>query len=268
MQPATLPGSETWNRPEFVDYYTRLHASAEMEAKVEVLYRTLAAVLGPKAETALDVADIGCGPGLQSLVWARHGHRVTGIDISDAFITAARARAAAEGNRARYEVGSAIALPLATASQDVCLVPELLEHVPDWQGVVREATRVLRPGGLIYISTSNWLCPVQNEFALPLYSWYPPPLKRHFERLARTTKPALANYATYPAVNWFSYYGLKRYLIRSGYVRVLDRFDMAACRGGGGLRDAVIALIRFVPPLRFAGHVASPPMAVCAFKSR
>lgn len=259
--------NETWNRPEFVDYYIRLHATPEKAAGFETLYRTLAAVLGDKAATALDVADVGCGPGRQSLVWAGHGHRVTGIDISEAFITSARARAAAEGSTARYQVGSATALPLETASQDVCLVPELLEHVENWRGVVAEATRVLRPGGLLYISTSNWLCPVQYEFSLPLYSWYPPALKRHYEQLARTTRPELANYATYPAVNWFSFYGLRRHLADHGYARILDRFDMAACRGSGPLRDAVIAMIRLLPPLRFAGHVASPPMAIAAFRS-
>lgn len=264
--PALHP-SQTWNRPEFVDYYTRLHASPEMAAKVETLYRTIAAVLGDKAGSALDVADVGCGPGLQSLIWARHGHRVTGIDISDAFITAARARAAAEGNAAHYEVGSATALPLETASQDVCLVPELLEHVENWQAVVAEATRVLRPGGLLYISTSNRLCPVQHEFDLPLYSWYPPRLKRYYEHLARTTRPEIANYATFPAVNWFSFYDMRRYLGDHGFDRVLDRFDMAACRGSGVLRDAVIGAIRLLPPLRFAGHVASPPMVVCAFRA-
>jgi len=260
------PG-ETWNRPEFVDYYTRLHASPEMAARVETLYQTLAAVLGNKAGAALDVADIGCGPGLQALLWGRHGHRATGVDISEAFIKAARERAAGEGQAVRYEVGSATALPLETASQDVCLVPELLEHVEDWRGVLGEATRVLRPGGLLYLSTANWLCPVQNEFTLPLYSWYPPPLKRRYERLARTTRPEIANYATYPAVNWFSYYGLRRHLVGLGFARVLDRFDMAACRGSGRLRDGVIGLVRFVPPLRLVAHMASPALPVCAFRA-
>jgi 2-polyprenyl-6-hydroxyphenyl methylase/3-demethylubiquinone-9 3-methyltransferase len=263
---SALHPNETWNRPEFVDYYTRLHGSAEMEARVETLYRTLAAVLGGRADAALDVADIGCGPGLQALVWARHGHRTTGIDISEAFIRSARAKAASEGASAQYQVGSATDLPLAAATQDVCLIPELLEHVENWQAVVSEATRVLRPGGMLYISTSNWLCPAQNEFALPLYSWYPPPLKRHFERLARTTRPELANYATYPAVHWFSFYGLRRHLVRLGYDQILDRFDMAACRGSGPLRDTVIAVIRAIPPLRFFAHVASPAMPICGFR--
>jgi 2-polyprenyl-3-methyl-5-hydroxy-6-metoxy-1,4-benzoquinol methylase len=54
---------------------------------------------------------------------------------------------------------------------DVCLLPELLEHVADWQSCLNEAARVLRPGGLLYLSTTNVLCPRQQEFNLPLYSF-------------------------------------------------------------------------------------------------
>jgi hypothetical protein len=42
----------------------------------------------------------------------------------------------------------------------------------------------------------------QEEFNLPLYSWYPWRLKRHFEAVAVTTRPALANFARYSAVNF------------------------------------------------------------------
>ena len=49
----------------------------------------------------------------------------------------------------------------------------------------------------MYISTTSKLCPIQEEFNLPWYSWYPAPLKRYFERRAVTDWPAIANYAKY-----------------------------------------------------------------------
>src|SRR3954447_14171012 len=122
-------------------------------------------------------------------------------------------------------------------------MPELLEHVVEWEKCVAEALRVLRPGGVFYASTTNYLCPVQSEFNLPLYSWYPGRLKRRFERLSVTTRPALANYARYPAVNWFSYYGLARYLRQRG-MSCLDRFDLIDRQGTGGARRLVGELVR------------------------
>ena len=81
---------------------------------------------------------------------------------------------------------------------------------------VREAARVLKRGGVLYLSTTNVLCPVQEEFELPLYSGTRRPFKRRYQRLALTTRPELVNHARYPAVHWFSYYGLRDHLRGSG----------------------------------------------------
>ena len=149
---------------------------------------------------------------------------------------------------------------------DVCLLPELLEHVADWQACVREATRVLAPGGLLYLSTTNVLCPKQQEFNLPLYSWYPSALKRHCEHLATTTRPAIANYAKYPAVNWFSYYGLRSFLRPFGF-RCLDRFDTMEAATKSPAQRIVLRALRGSSLLRFLGHVATPSTVLVAVKA-
>ena len=158
----------------------------------------------------LRVADIGCGAGTQSLLWAELGHSVFGLDVNAPLVEVAQRRAAERGLPVDFRVGTATALPLEDSSVDVCLLPELLEHVPDWEACLREAARSLDVGGLLYVSTTNVLCPVQSEFNLPLYSWYPSFVKRRYERLAVTTRPAIANYAKYPAVNWFTFYASAR----------------------------------------------------------
>ena len=173
----------------------------------------------------LEVADIGCGAGTQALLWAELGHSVHGLDVNAPLVDVARKRAAEAGLAARFDVGTATSLPYARASMDVCLLPELLEHVPDWQACVNEAARVLKPGGVLFLSTTNALCPVQDEFNLPLYSWYPDFVKHRYERLAVTTRPEIANYAKYPAVHWFTFYELRNFLRPKGF-ECLDRFDM------------------------------------------
>lgn len=148
---------------------------------------------------------------------------------------------------------------------DVCIAPELLEHVADWQSCLDEFVRILRPGGVLYLSTSNVLCPVQQEFDLPLYSWYPAPLKRRYERLAVTTRPELVRHAKYPAVNWFSFYGLRRELSHRG-MRSMDRFDFIDSASRSRLKCLAATVIRSLPPVRLLAHIATPNTMVVAVK--
>ena len=176
------------------------------------------------ADGRLDVADIGCNAGTQSCIWAERGHVVHGLDINGALLAIARRRALEHGLEIDFREGSATALPWLDASMDVCLLPELLEHVADWESCLTEAARILRPGGVLFVSTTNRLCPRQMEFELPLYAWYPARMKRHYERLAVTTRPELVNHAAFPAVNWFTPYQLRGRLEELG-LRAWDHFD-------------------------------------------
>ncbi len=251
----------------FYDYYADASAS---EATRQRFRRVKDAVLRLAAPASirgpLAVADIGCGAGTQAALWAADGHDVHGLDVNEPLIRLAVERAGAAGLAIRFEVGSATDLPWGDASMDVCLLPELLEHVADWQSCLREAARVLRRRGILYVSTSNVLCPKQEEFNLPLYSWYPAPVKRRCERLATTSRPSIANYATYPAVNWFSFYGLREFLRPLGF-RCLDRFDVVDSSAKSRAQRLVLTAIRKSSVLRFLGHVATPGTMLLAVRT-
>jgi len=257
----------TTSDPRFVDYYARQSLSAESVARSRALMeRLLVFVEGDRPSRVLRVGDVGCGPGAQALVWARAGHRVRGVDISEPLVELASERAREEGIEAEFRVGSATDLPWESESLDVCIVPELLEHVADWQPCLDEFARVLVPGGVLYLSTSNRLCPKQQEFALPLYSWYPGRLKRHYEELAVTTRPELVNHASYPAVNWFDYFQLRRELEGRG-LRGVDRFEFGLRAGATGLKRAVFSVLGSVAPLQLLGQMATPYTLIVATKS-
>ena len=255
------------SNPEFFNYYA---AESESEATREHFgrIRELVLIVATRSHGSrtLKVADIGCGAGTMSCLWAERGHAVSGLDINAPLVELARERAAKQGHSIVFDVGSATALPWADASFDVCLAPELLEHVADWQGCLDEFARILRPGGVLYLSTTNVLCPKQEEFRLPLYSWYPGFVKRRFEQAARTTAPQLANFATYPAVNWFTHYGLCRELRKRNFVDFLDRFDIASLKSSGPLKRFVLSAITHVPPCRFGAHVLCEGTMMIAVK--
>lgn len=255
------------NDPRFVKYYEQESASERARLRAA---GTMGAVLRARRQAGvamerLHVADIGCNAGTQSLCWLEQGHSVKGVDISRDLVAVARERNARFGERAAYEVGSATQLPWADDTFDVCLLPELLEHVEDWQSCVNEAVRVLKPNGSLYLSTTNVLCPMQQEFNLPLYSWYPGWLKRHYVKRSLTTSPELVNFASYPAVHWFSAYGLKSYLAARG-VTALDRFDLIDTDGRGTVARLVVRAVRSLPPLRLAGHFLTPSTVLVGMK--
>jgi SAM-dependent methyltransferase len=110
-------------------------------------------MLGRLVPTAdRDVVDIGCGGGALVRALAAGGARVIGLEISEDQLAPALAHAGADAGR--YLVGRAQELPLPDGSQDVVVFMRALHHVPpaDLAAALREAGRVLRPDGAVYVA--------------------------------------------------------------------------------------------------------------------
>jgi SAM-dependent methyltransferase len=109
-----------------------------------------------------DVVDIGCGGGVLARDLAARGARVTGIEVSEQQLASA---IACDGSGVRYLVGRAQQLPLDDGSVDVAVFMRSLHHVPpgDLTLALREARRVLRPGGAVYVAEP---LPAGDFFAL------------------------------------------------------------------------------------------------------
>jgi SAM-dependent methyltransferase len=105
--------------------------------------------IGPETK----VLDIGSGIGGPARhVALRHGASVTGIDLTPAFVEAARELTRMTGvENVRFEVGSATAIPFPDASFDLALLLHVGMNVADKEGLFREARRVLRDGGVFAI---------------------------------------------------------------------------------------------------------------------
>jgi len=99
--------------------------------------------------------DIGCGGGVLTEEFAKLGCQVTGIDIADASLAVARAHAHAEELLIEYQSGLANKLPFYGSSFEVVSCCDMLEHVQEWEQVIAEVSRVLKPGGLFLFDTIN-----------------------------------------------------------------------------------------------------------------
>jgi SAM-dependent methyltransferase len=93
------------------------------------------------------VLDVGCGAGGMLEPLSRYGS-VTGIDTSPELVAFCHRR-----GFDRVQVGSAYELPVQAGSVDLITLFDTIEHVPDDARALREAERVLAPGGLVFIST-------------------------------------------------------------------------------------------------------------------
>ena len=98
------------------------------------------------------VLDVGCGGGLLCESFARAGAAVTGIDLAPGMIDVARLHATEQELRIDYRVCDADTLE---GSYDVVSCMEMLEHVPDPAQMTATLARLVRPGGMLFISTIN-----------------------------------------------------------------------------------------------------------------
>lgn len=127
----TIPGLDVEN------YWFRRH---------EVVYQQLA----PRC-SGRDVLEAGCGEGYGADLIAGVARRVIGLDYDDSAV----AHVTARYPRVEAIQGNLAELPLPDAAVDVVVNFQVIEHLWDQAQFIAECARVLRPGGLLMVSTPN-----------------------------------------------------------------------------------------------------------------
>ena len=102
------------------------------------------------------VLDVGCGGGILSEGLAYRGAHVTGIDMGEANLNAAREHASQNSLNIDYRClpVEELAMEMPEAF-DVVTCMEMLEHVPDPAAIVRACADLVKPGGHLFFSTIN-----------------------------------------------------------------------------------------------------------------
>jgi len=100
------------------------------------------------------VLDIGIGTGMLAMQLVERGVLVDGVDLSVPMLR--RATAKASRRRVGLTVADATQLPFRDRAFDGAFMRHVLHLVPDWRQVLSEAVRVVRPGGKLVISITDY----------------------------------------------------------------------------------------------------------------
>lgn len=142
----------------------------EFERTKEIVARHL-------PEPPARVADIGGGPGRYAVWLAQAGYEVVLRDIVPRHVDEARVAADAAGVRVDADVGDARSLDLEERSVDRVLLLGPLYHLggrKDRLRALREARRVVRPGGIVYVAAiSRWIARLHAVVVLRAYERFP-----------------------------------------------------------------------------------------------
>ena len=132
----------TWEAGDFSEVAKHIETTAE--AFVDRL----------DIKPGMKVLDVACGSGNLAIVAAQKGAEVTGIDIAENLVEAAKKRAADKGLNVNFEQGDAEALPYEDNTFDLVMTMFGAMFAPRPDVVASELVRVCKPGGRI--AMANW----------------------------------------------------------------------------------------------------------------
>ncbi len=175
------------------------------------------------------VAVVGCGPQPHALrTLLSLGYDATGVEPVPGSMQAAREFM---NDSERVYLGSAEVLPYANQSQSLVLLESVLEHVDSPLTSLAECYRVLAPGGVLYVYTTNRLrislTGENGEFRTRFYNWFPGLVKESYVFKHLHFAPHLSNFSPRPAVHWFTFTDLCKLGRYVGFAQFYSHLDLA-----------------------------------------
>jgi ubiquinone/menaquinone biosynthesis C-methylase UbiE len=243
-----LEGYPGLSDPALESYRAALAARPEETPRVEMILAYLDRLIDMHQPRRFLV--VGCGPQPEAMRVLRDmGYDVLGLDPVHEVLEAARAYL---GDERSVVEGHAEELPNDDESQDVVVVESVLEHVDSVGKSLAEVHRVLAPGGVAYITTTNRHQLRENaEFNVRFFHMLPDVVKESYVFRHLHYKPSLGNYAERPAVHWFTYAELCKLGREAGFFQFYSHLDLkdpeASTFAGGELRRRVKAeLLKYI----------------------
>ncbi|TBL68209.1 class I SAM-dependent methyltransferase [Paenibacillus thalictri] len=107
-------------------------------------------------EEPLKVLDVGCGTGFLSLLLAKAGHEVTGVDFADEMLQLARAKAEEAGLQIDFRHGDAEQTGLPEGTYDLIVARHVIWTLPNPAKATEGWIRLLKPQGRLALVEGQW----------------------------------------------------------------------------------------------------------------
>lgn len=149
-----MPDEKELFYSNIADQFDSLMNPYDLEQRLHIVFERLL----PENIRSKKLLDLGCGNGWFSLRAVERGAQVYSIDISHAMAKIAQQRVKESANQPpehRVVNASALELPLPENYFDVVLSSEMIEHTPSPRQAITEMARVLKPEGILVITTPN-----------------------------------------------------------------------------------------------------------------
>lgn len=140
--------AEFWNAEPCGARYLEGESAFESHARARyALEPHIPGFAGFASSKGLRVLEIGVGMGADYEQWLRAGANATGVDLSSSSLAQTRRRRELAGLNVDLRLADAENLPFEDATFDVVYSYGVMHHSPDTAKCIREAWRVLKPGG-------------------------------------------------------------------------------------------------------------------------
>jgi ubiquinone/menaquinone biosynthesis C-methylase UbiE len=238
----------------FAKYKEQHQVNASQAASMERLLTYLRRLVDLSRMT--NVVVVGCGTDPQTVrILLDKGFNAVGIEPVESHVQSARAYL----NRDDLVLqGKAESMPLPDSSQHMVICESVMEHVDSPSRSLAEMHRVLAPGGIAYICTTNRyrfrFFGDNGEFTTPYYNWFPKLIKECYVFHQLHYTPWRAGWTTRPAVHWYSYADLCQLGRDAGFAQfyavldLLQKDDPMVRRSP--LRRLLLHLVQYHPWVR------------------
>lgn len=226
---------------------------AEFERSFDAIVAIVERFRPIDADTAM--YEVGAGLGWFQVICAKRGLQCSGIEPNPVVREAALDLAERHGVTVDIGPSSIETVDLGREAYDVVIATSVFEHVQTYGLGLDKIYDAVRPGGVLYLSSTNKFSHRSGEFpAFPLCGWFPYSIRRRI-RVSREGPDIVRSSGI--DFNQFTYWGLSSHLKSLGFSQVLDRFDYLPLDRLGRSKAILMRAIRASRVLRLPARAFS-----------